>query len=57
MHKSVMTLSLFFLMSTLILLLPFTSINFPNVKAQEYGAFDNDYDDDNDMYSTCILLK
>ena len=34
-------------MSTLILLVPFTSINFSNVKAQEYGAYDDD-----DMYST-----
>ena len=31
------------------MLVPFTSINFPNVKAQEYGTYD-DYD--NDMYST-----
>jgi Collagen triple helix repeat (20 copies) len=37
-------------MSTLIILVPFTSINFPNVKAQEYGTYDDDYD--NDMYST-----
>ena len=49
MKKSAMTLSLF-LMSTLIMLLPFTSINFPNVKAQEYGTYDDEYD--NDMYST-----
>ena len=49
MHKSAaLTLSLF-LMSTLIILVPFTSINFSNVKAQEYGTYD-DYD--NDMYST-----
>ena len=41
MHKSVISLSLI-LMSTLIILVPFTSINFPNVKAQEYGAYDND---------------
>ena len=47
MYKPTMTLSLF-LMGTLIMLVPFTSINFPNVKAQEYGT----YDDDNDMYST-----
>ena len=45
MHKSALTLSLF-LMGTLILLLPFTSINFSNVKAQEYGTYDDD------MYST-----
>ena len=31
------------------MLVPFTSINFSNVKAQEYGTFD-EYDDD--MYST-----
>ena len=31
------------------MLLSFTSINLPNVKAQEYGTY-NDYD--NDMYST-----
>ena len=30
------------------MLVPFTSINFSNVKAQEYGAYD-EYDD---MYST-----
>ena len=35
-------------MGTLIMLVPFTSINFPNVKAQEYG----NYDVDKDMYST-----
>ena len=46
MHKSVITFSLFLLMSTLIMLVPFTSINFLNVKAQEYdGAYDDDYDD------------
>ena len=32
------------------MLVPFTSINFSNVKAQEYGTFDDEYD--NDMYST-----
>ena len=48
MDKPAITFSLF-LMSTLIMLVPFTSINFPNVKAQEYGTYD---DDDNDMYST-----
>ena len=37
------------MMGALIMLLPFTSINFSNVKAQEYGTYD-DYD--NDMYST-----
>ena len=47
MHKSEITVSLF-LMVTLIMLVPFTSVTFPNVKAQEYGSYD-DYD--NDMYS------
>ena len=37
-----MTLSLFLMMGTLIILVPFTSITFPNVKAQEYGTYDND---------------
>jgi hypothetical protein len=32
------------------MLVPFTSINFSNVKAQEYGTYDDEYDDD--MYST-----
>ena len=53
MHKSVITHSLFLFMGTLIILLPFTSINFSNVKAKEYGTFDDDYDDD--MYSTYLL--
>ena len=43
MHKSAITSSLF-LIGTLIMLGPFTSINFSNVKAQEYGAFDDDYE-------------
>ncbi len=46
MHKSAITHLSFILMSTLIILVPFTSINFSNVKAQEYGTFDDDYDDD-----------
>ena len=51
-NKSTVThVSLLFLMSTLIFLVPFTSINFSTIKAQEYGAFDYDYDDDDDMYS------
>ena len=45
MHKSAITLNIF-LMGTLIMLVPFTSINLPNVKAQEYGTYDDD------MYST-----
>jgi hypothetical protein len=28
------------------MLVPFTSINFSNVKAQEYGTYDDEYDDD-----------
>jgi len=52
MHKSAVThLGLFFLMTTLIMLVPFTSITFPNVKAQEYGAYD-DYDDTYSKYPT-----
>ena len=40
MQKSAMThVSLFLLMSTLIMLVPFTSINFSNVKAQEYDKY------------------
>ena len=50
MHKSAITHVSLILMSTLIMLVPFTSINFSNVKAQEYGTFDDDYNDD-DMYS------
>jgi hypothetical protein len=46
MHKSAITHVSLVLMSTLIMLVPFTSINFSNVKAQEYGAYDDD------MYST-----
>ena len=49
MHKSAITQLSLTLMSTLIILVPFTSINFSAVKAQEYGAYD-EYDDD--MYST-----
>jgi hypothetical protein len=47
MHRSAITPSLI-LIGTLIMLVPFTSINFSNVNAEEYGS----YDDDNDMYST-----
>ena len=49
MHKSAMTFSLLVLMGTLIMLVPFTNITFPNVKAQEYGG---SYDYDDDTYST-----
>ena len=49
MHRSAFTPSLI-LIGTLIVLVPFTSINFSAVKAQEYGTYDNEYDDD--MYST-----
>ena len=41
MHKSVTTHSLFLFIGTLIMLVPFTSINFSNVKAQEYGSYDD----------------
>ena len=40
MHKLAITLSLF-MMSSLIILVPFTSINFPNAMAQEY--YDDSY--------------
>jgi hypothetical protein len=46
MNKSAITPVSLILMSTLIMLVSFTSINFSNVKAQEYGTFDDDYDDD-----------
>jgi hypothetical protein len=50
MHKSVLNQSLLLFIGLLIMLIPFTSINFSNIKAQEYGSYDdNDYDD---MYST-----
>ncbi len=48
MYKSAITPSLI-LIGTLIMLVPFSSINFSRVKAQEYGAYDDYYDDD--MYS------
>jgi hypothetical protein len=41
MHKSAITLSLF-LMGALIMLVAFTSISFSNVKAQEYGNYEDD---------------
>ena len=41
MHKSVTTHSLFLFIGTLIMLVPFTSINFSNAKAQEYGSYDD----------------
>jgi hypothetical protein len=40
MHKSAISFSLVFLIGSLIMLVPFTSINFSNVKAQEYGSYD-----------------
>jgi hypothetical protein len=47
MHKSAITNSLFLMMGALIILVAFTSITFPNVKAQEYGNYNDD-----DGYST-----
>lgn len=49
MHKSAITNSLLLMMGALIILVPFTSINFPNVKAQEYGNYNDD-----DGYSTYL---
>ncbi len=46
MYKSATSYSLLLMMGSLIILVPFTSITFLNVKAQEYGNYDND------MYST-----
>jgi hypothetical protein len=48
MHISAITNVSLIFMGTLIMLVPFTSINFSNVKAQEYGTYD-EYDDG--MYS------
>lgn len=47
MRKLVITFSLFLMMGALIILVPFTSVTFPNVKAQEYGNYNDD-----DGYST-----
>jgi len=46
MHKSSsLNYSLFFFIGSLLMLVPLTSsINFSNVKAQEYGAYDDNYD-------------
>jgi hypothetical protein len=44
MHKSAITNSLFLMMGALIILVPFTSITFPNVKAQEQSNYNNDED-------------
>ena len=43
MHKSAITHLSLILIGTLIMLVPFTSIKFSNVKAQEYGAYDDGY--------------
>ena len=53
MRKSVISFSLFFLIGSLLMLFPFTSIIFLNVKAQEYGTFDDDdYDNSYRTYPT-----
>jgi hypothetical protein len=49
MQKSAISFSLFLLIGSLIMLVPFTSINFPNVQAQEYGSY---YDDSYSTYPT-----
>src|ERR1044072_2310720 len=48
MHKSSsLNYSLFFFIGSLLMLVPLTSsINFSNVKAQEYGAYNDNYDYD-----------
>jgi hypothetical protein len=52
MDKSAVThLSLFLMLGTLIMLVPFTNITFSNAKAQEYGA----YVDDDYTYSKYLL--
>jgi hypothetical protein len=51
MHKSSLNYSLFFFIGSLIMLVPFTSsINFSNIKAQEYGSYDDNYDDTYSKY-------
>jgi hypothetical protein len=45
MNKSAITHLSLILIGTLITLVPFNSINFSNVKAQEYGTLDEDYGD------------
>ena len=42
MHKSAMTLRLVLMGALIIMLVLFTSINFSNVKAQEYGSYEDD---------------
>ena len=42
MQKSAISFSLFLLIGSLLILVPFTSINFSNVRAQEYGSYDDD---------------
>ena len=42
MHKSAITHLSLILIGTLIMLVPYTSISFSNVKAQEYGTYDDD---------------
>src|SRR5215207_3651603 len=53
MHKTAITPSLI-LIGTLIMLVPFNSINFSSVNAQEYGVYDDDYDDKYSKYPTEI---
>ncbi len=45
MRKSVPNQSLLLFIVSLIMLVPFTSINFSSVNAQEYGSYDYDDDD------------
>ena len=52
MHKSISNLSLLLFIGSLIILVPFTSINFSNVNAQEYGSYDYGVDDSFSKYPT-----
>ena len=52
MQKSATSYSLFLMMGTLIMLVPFTNLNISNVKAQEYGSYDYDVDDRYSQYPT-----
>ena len=52
MRKSVPNQNLLLFIVSLIMLVPFTSINFSSVNAQEYGSYDYDDDDTYSQYPT-----